>query len=92
MTKSIYTQIKEVLAKYNLSHKITDESEEWINKKDTLKVRGNGYIVIYEKGTHPVKDQIGWILFNNNYESNDNCWMSDWSLNDHPYSKELDNL
>tara|TARA_Y100000004_G_scaffold32113_1_gene33612 strand:+ start:149 stop:427 length:279 start_codon:yes stop_codon:yes gene_type:complete len=92
MTKSIYTKIKEILEKYNLSHKITDESEEWINKKDTLKVRGNGYIVVYEKGTHPVKDQIGYILFNNNYEPHDNCWMSDWSLNDHPYSKEIDSL
>ena len=61
MTKAIYTQVKEVLAKHNLSHKITVDSE-WINKKDTFKV-SNGYIVVYEKGTHPVKDQIGWIFF-----------------------------
>ena len=90
MKKTIYTQIKEILAKHNLSHKVSCGSE-WINKKDIHKVF-TGCIVIYEKGTHPEKDRIGWIVFNNQYHSNDNCWMSDWSLNDHPYSKEIDNL
>ncbi len=90
MKKSIYTQIKEILAKHNLLHKVT-YGNDWINKKDIHKIF-SGYIVVYEKGTHPEKDQIGWIHFNNQYHSNDNCWMSDWSLNDHPYSKEIDNL
>jgi hypothetical protein len=92
MKKTIYTQVKEVLSKHNLLHKITDESELWINKKDTLKVRGFGYIVIYNKGTHPVVDQIGWILFNNNYDKYGDCWISDWSYNEHPYNVEIDAL
>jgi len=90
MKKTIYTQVKEVLAKYNLKHKVTSE-DIWINKRHIHDIY-IGYIVIYEKGKHPEKDQIGWILFNNSYDKYGDCWISDWSWNEHPYNQEIDGL
>ena len=51
-----------------------------------------GYIIIYKNGSNWFKDQLGYIVFNNEYKKTDICWISDYSLNNHKYVKELENL
>ena len=86
--KNTYTKIKEILKKYDLKHKITIDSE-FINKRDIFKFDYMGYIIIYKNGSNLFKDQLGYIAFNNEYNKNDICWISDYSLNHHEYVKEI---
>ena len=77
--KNTYTKIKEILKKYDLKHKITINSE-FINKRDIFKFNYMGYIIIYKNGSHWLKDQLGYIQYNNEYNKTNICWISDYSL------------
>tara|TARA_B100000029_G_C17579394_1_gene959142 strand:+ start:148 stop:501 length:354 start_codon:yes stop_codon:yes gene_type:complete len=89
--KNTYTKIKEILKKYGLKHKITIDGE-FINKRDIFKFNYMGYIVIYKKGSNWFNDQLGYIVFNNEYNKTDISWISDYSLNNNEYVKEVENL
>ena len=86
--KTTYTKIKEILKKYDLKYKITIDSE-FINKRDIFKIDYMGYIIIYKNGSNLFKDQLGYIVFNNEYKKTDICWISDYSLNHHESVKEI---
>lgn len=91
--KNTYTKIKEILKKYDLKHKI-NVGGEFINKKDIFKydTYEHGYIIIYKNGSHWLKDQLGYVQYNNEYNKTDVHWVSDYSLNSHEYVKEIENL
>jgi len=91
--KNTYTKIKEILKKYDLKHKISVDSE-FINKKDIFKYDSglDGYIIIYKNGSHWLKDQLGYIQYNNEYKKTNICWIHDYSLNSHEYIKEIENI